>query len=371
MAGRPGQNLAAEVGGLPPARHEIEVHLVGLGAGDRVVVRAVDEQPPRLVEHLTGIAGAEQRGERRGPLGVQDRRLRAPLRLLGVDVRHVLAGVDRVHVPGLRADRDAAPACVVAHGGEELARKPDHEPRPGVPRIPLPADRRTEAGRQVVIMADRQQDVAGGRHLTQRGELPVSLPDRRVQVAGPLDVPPGHVMVGQIAGQQPPAAGRHPFEFRRELHAGDVTGVPPGPDMVPGAACPHAGVQAGVRHQPGKRRVVAEHVQLPRGARVRAEHVALEGDARDRVADGGFGVGQVRVRLVVRPADDFDPVLPDEPLQVGPVLRVQVPVRLQVIHFGQHETVVLVLTGRRQVRAYQVERGALERHPLLLGQRQV
>ena len=48
-------------------------------------------------------------------------------------------------------------------------------------------------------MADRQQDVAGGRHLTQRGELPVGLPDGRVQVTGPLDVPPGHVMVGQIA----------------------------------------------------------------------------------------------------------------------------------------------------------------------------
>ena len=44
--------------------------------------------------------------------------------------------------------------------------------------------------------------------------------------------------------------------------------------------------------------------------------------------------------------------------QVGPVLRVRVEVRLQVVELGQHELVVGVAPGRVQVQPDQLERGA-------------
>ncbi len=101
--GRVGVHGPGQVVQLPPAGEQVDVDLVGLRAGDGVVVGAVDQLPPGLVERRVriGVAG-DQGGERRPGLRVGEQRLTVPLGLLGVDVGDVLAGVDRVHVPGLR-----------------------------------------------------------------------------------------------------------------------------------------------------------------------------------------------------------------------------------------------------------------------------
>ncbi len=92
---------------LPPAAGQVQVHLVGLDAGDGVVVGAVGQQPPGLVQRDLRVRRPGQPGQGAEPLGLGDRGLDRPLGLLGVDVGDVLAGVHRVHVPGLRGDPGA------------------------------------------------------------------------------------------------------------------------------------------------------------------------------------------------------------------------------------------------------------------------
>ena len=53
--GRVGVHGLGEVGQFPPAGEQVDVDLVGLGAGDGVVVGAVDQLPPRLVERRVRI----------------------------------------------------------------------------------------------------------------------------------------------------------------------------------------------------------------------------------------------------------------------------------------------------------------------------
>jgi len=154
---------------LPPPAQQVQVYLVGLGAGDRVVVRAEHQLSPRLVQRLGRVLGAGQPGQRGQPLAVGHRHLGGPLGLLGVDVGHVLARVDRVHVPGLRGEPDAALGRLGAHRREELPRQPGDAPRPGVTLGEVPVHRGSPPGRDHVVGANRQQHVAGRRH---RGEQP-------------------------------------------------------------------------------------------------------------------------------------------------------------------------------------------------------
>jgi hypothetical protein len=104
---------------------------------------------------------------------------------------------------------------------------------------------------------------------------------------------------------------------------------------------------------------VAEHVEHPPGTRRRAEHVALEAEAQDDVADRAFQARQVGVGLVVHSADELQPPCREEPAQLGPILRVDVPVRLEVVQLGEDELVVGVPTCLVEVYAHQVERGGL------------
>ncbi len=68
-----------QVVGLPPAGQQVEVDLVGLGAGDRVVVGAVDAAAARPCRApRRDSAGAVQRGEGGQPLRVGDRGPRRP-----------------------------------------------------------------------------------------------------------------------------------------------------------------------------------------------------------------------------------------------------------------------------------------------------
>jgi hypothetical protein len=106
---------------LAPAREQVEVDLIGLRAGHRIVVGAEQEQPPCLVQCGSGIGGAVQRGERGPLLSVQQQGLHRPVGLFGVNRGDVLAGVDRVHVPGLWGGTYAPCGEFGSDRGEELS----------------------------------------------------------------------------------------------------------------------------------------------------------------------------------------------------------------------------------------------------------
>ena len=84
---------------------------------------------------------------------------------------------------------------------------------------------------------------------------------------------------------------------------------------------------------------MAEHIKLPGAAGVGAHHVALKAETVDGRPDGGFGAGQVGVRLVVGAADDLDPPGPDQGPQLLPAVGVEVPERLQIVHLGEDNLV--------------------------------
>ena len=100
---------------------------------------------------------------------------------------------------------------------------------------------------------------------------------------------------------------------------------------------------------------MAEHVQLPGGRRLGAHHVALKAHPVHEVSDGRLGAGQIRVRLVVGTAHDLHAALGDEAAQVGAVLRVGVPVRLEVVDLGEHELVFGFPARHFEVRGHEVE----------------
>ena len=174
------------------------------------------------------------------------------------------------------------------------------------------------------------------------------------------------VVVGHVAGQQPPAVGGDPLELAGELHPGVVADRAPRAPLVVRPARPGRPGHPGRRHQPRVAGVVPERVQRPGDRRVRAEHVALVAEPVDDVADRGLGRGQVGVGLVVRAADEFRPPGRDQLPQFRPVLRVRVEVRLEVVHLGQHELVVGVVAGRVQVQPHQLERRAHVGQPAVL-----
>ncbi len=129
-------------------------------------------------------AGSGQGGE---PFAVEHGGLGRPLRLLGVDVRHVLAGEDRVHVPGLRGDRAAAaPPVLGADRGEELPGQAHGEARPDIPLSPRAVDPGAPTGTARCGRGRPAAYVARRGHLLQLGELLV-----RGSPSRPPASPPG------------------------------------------------------------------------------------------------------------------------------------------------------------------------------------
>ena len=161
----------AEFPRIAPAGEQVEVHLVGFRSGDGVVVRTVGQLHPGLGQGGLRIRGAgEQSREHREPFGFQHDVLGGPVGLLGVDVRHVLAGVDRVHVPRLRRRLGATGCEFGTHGGEELPRQRAHEAGPGVAGRPVAVNLGDPFVRRGVVGTHRQQHIAGQRNLFQLGE---------------------------------------------------------------------------------------------------------------------------------------------------------------------------------------------------------
>ena len=215
-------------------------------------------------------------------------------------------------------------------------------------------DRGDPLVRRGVVGADRQQHVAGQRDLLELieqragGVLGLGQRGRRVH-------PPARPVVrGHVVGEQAAARRRDPLELAAELHAVDVTALGRTP-LVVRSAGPRTRRQPGVGGHPGELRVVAEHVELPRGGRVGAQHVALKSDAVHQVSDRRFRAGEVGVGFVVGAAHHLDAALGDEPAQVGAVLGAGVPVRLEVVHLGQHELVLGLAAGHLQMRVHQFE----------------
>ena len=154
-------------------------------------------------------------------------------------------------------------------------------------------------------------------------------------------------------GEKATARRGDPLELTGELHAPRIAAARHRPPLVMRAAGPRAGRQAGVGGDAGKLRVVPEHVELPRGRRVGAQHVTLKTHAVHEISNSRLRAGEVGVRLVVRATHDFDAAVADQPPQVRPVLRMDVPVRLEVIDLGQHELVLRFAAGHLQMRMHQ------------------
>ena len=129
------------------------------------------------------------------------------------------------------------------------------------------------------------------------------------------------------------------------------------------AARPRTGGQPRVGRHAGKLGVVSEDVELPRGGRVGAEHVTLKTDAVHEVSDRGFGAGEVGVGFVVGAAHHLDAAVGDEPAQVGAVLGMGVPERLEVVDLGQHELVFGFAPRRLEMGPHQVETVGLAAAP--------
>ena len=114
---------ATQLPGIAPTGQQVQVDLIGLRAGNGVMVCAVGQLHPRLGERRLRVLGSgHEPGEHREALGVQDGVLGGPVGLFGVDVRHVLTGVNRVHVAGLRRRNACALSQFGAHSSEELPR---------------------------------------------------------------------------------------------------------------------------------------------------------------------------------------------------------------------------------------------------------
>ena len=156
-------------------------------------------------------------------------------------------------------------------------------------------------------------------------------------------------------GEQPAPGRRDPLELAAELHARHAALAVHRAPLVVRSAGPRTRGQPGVGGHARKLRVVAEHVELPGGGRVGAEHVTLKSDAVHQVSDRRLRAGEVGVGLVVGAAHDLHPALGDQPAQVGAVLGMGVPVRLEVVHFGQHELVFGFAAGHFQMRVDQLE----------------
>ena len=166
-----GPGHPAQFPGVTPARQQVQIDLVGLRAGDRVVVGTPGQLHPGLGQRgLRVPRPAQQRGEHSEPLGTQHRVLGSPVGLLGVDVGDVLTGVDRVHVAGLRRGHRTALVEFGAYRGEEVRRQRADESRPGVPGVPVAVNLGHPGIRRGVVGTDRQQHVAGQCHRLQFGE---------------------------------------------------------------------------------------------------------------------------------------------------------------------------------------------------------
>ncbi|CKQ23456.1 Uncharacterised protein [Mycobacterium tuberculosis] len=324
---------AAQLPRVTPPGQQVEVDLVGLRAGDGVVVRTVGQLHPRLGQRRLRILGAgQQRGEHREPLGFQDGVLGGPVGLFGVDVGDVLAGVDRVHVAGLRQRHPTTLGQFGAHRGEELLGQRAHEARPGVARTPVAVDGGDPLVRRGVVGAHRQEHVAGQRDLFELVEQRVGGGLSVGQRGGRVHRPARRIMRRHVMGQQAATRRRDPLELAAKLHAVyPALGRTP---LVVWPAGPGTRRQPGIGGQPRKLRVMAEHVELPRGGRLGAQHVTLKTDAVHQVSDGGLRAGEVGVGFVVGSAHHFDTAIGEEPAQVGAVLRVGIPVRLEVVHLG-------------------------------------
>ena len=156
-------------------------------------------------------------------------------------------------------------------------------------------------------------------------------------------------------GEQPAPRRGDPFEFAAELHARDADVAVHRPPLVVRSAGPRTRGQPGVSSHARKLRVVTEDVELPRGGRVATEHVPLKPDAVHKVSDCRLGAGEVGVGFVVGAAHDLHPTFGDQPAQVGAVLGMGVPVRLEVVHLGQHEFVFGFAASHFQMRVHQLE----------------
>ncbi len=258
---------------LPPAAQQVQVHLVRFGAGDRVVVGAVGELAPDLIQRRGRVAAEPVDGGERGELlGVHRRDLAGPLGLLGVDVGDVLAGVHRVHVPGLRAGPPPGHGQFGADGVEEVARGGADEPGPEVLGGPGAVDLGDPLVRRGVVRPDGQQQVLGG---PDGLELAVQLVDGLLgggEVGRGVHPPAGRVVVRHVVGEHALAAGGDPLELARELHhPGVVLGLAEvlldRAPLVERAACPGTAGETGRGEVAGELRVMAEHVELPGGLR--------------------------------------------------------------------------------------------------------
>ena len=365
----PGQQLQStgprgcpQLPGVPPSGEQIQIHLVGLASGDRIMVSAPGELHPRLGQRGFGIARTgEQAGEHREPLGAKHGVLGGAVGLLGIDIRDVLAGVDRIHIPGLRRRCDSALGEFGTHGREEVRGNRTDKPRPGVPGVPVMVDIGDPGVRRGVVGTDRQQYIAGQSHRLQFRKQPVGgflgLGQRRRGVHPPAC----RVMRRHVMRQQADTRGRDPLELTVELHSARITTVSiccgrHRTPLVIRPAGPRTRCQTSVGGHTRKLRIMAEHVELPCRGRVRTQHIALKTDAVHKVPNRGFRSGEVGVGFVVGTAHHLDATLGDKAQKVSAIFGMGIEIRLEVVDLGEHELIDRLPPGHLQVRGNECER---------------
>ncbi len=318
----------------------------------------VGQLHPRFGQRRLRIRGtAEDPGKHGEALGLQDRVLGGPVGLFGVDVGHVFARIDRVHVARLRRRDRTTVGQFGTHRSKKLPRQAADKSRPGVAGGPVAVDLANPLVRRGVVGSDRQQHVTGQGDPFQLVEKRIGGRRRLTQRARRVHPPARRIMRRHVVGEQAPTRWRNPLELAAKLHPLDTLAPAAlrGTPLVVRSTRPRARRQAGVGGHPRELWVVAEHVELPRGGRVGAQHVTLKTDAVHQITNGRLWAGEICVGFVIGSAHHFHPALRQKPAQVGAVLRMGVPVGLEVVDFGQHELVVGIAARHLEMGVHQLE----------------
>ncbi len=111
---------------------------------------------------------------------------------------------------------------------------------------------------------------------------------------------------------------------------------------------------------------MGKNVELPGAFGRCPKDLSLEANSINSTAHCRLERRQVAVGLVIGAPDDFQPALGYQPAQLLPPVRVEVPERLQVVDFGQHELVVGVQPGPLEMGLDEHQPRVLERVPSVL-----
>ena len=271
---------------LPPAAEQVEVDLVALGAGDRVVVRAEHELPPGLVQARPPGYGRRRPARPAWPAARRPApRSRRPAAPAWCRCRTRPCRCRPGSCPWSAASsRCRARRRRVRTAAKNSLRQRGHEPRPDVARRSSRGGSRWPSA--TGSRGPRRPAAArcGSPRPARAGGTARTRPARRAARSRRLVGDPARRRSGWPCSWS--AGRRRPGRATRTRLGNCIRGLSPTvrlrPPLVERAAGPGRLGQPGGGHQARVAGVEPERVQHPRGARVAAEHVALVRRCRRR-----------------------------------------------------------------------------------------